>query len=368
MSRIINNIATPLFTDLRVMAAAVVLAGAMSACSSDDGTALAVPDSSAATGDAVVFTISTGKEATRAFTYDNKWTMDDQMAICEGSTVYQYKASGNSSSSGDRLAVVPVTVSAQSTYYWSPKTTSRTFCAWYPYSPDKPENTHGSITVAIDQRGTASDTPEDVGSLGQTDYNNYDLLFAPTITATYASGLSSKETVDLTFYHQMCRVVVTVNSTATKGSKPVTDIKLGNGNIAVSGTITTLGETGTDVSGTATEWSVSAGTSTVTMRRQVYDTTENLFTYECVIPPQSLSASATLFQITTTDANNVTKTTNYIPSAMYTDAPVFEAGCQYNYSIALSAAGKVNIATVQVYDWSTENIAGETATVPDAGY
>ena len=345
------------------MAAAVVLAGAMSACSSDDGTALAVPDSSAATGDAVVFTISTGKEATRAFTYDNKWTMNDQMAICEGSTVYQYKASGNSSSSGDRVAVVPVTVGAQSTYYWSPETTSRTFCAWYPYSSNKPENTHGSITVATDQRGTASDTPKDGGSLGQTDYNNYDLLYAPDITVNY------KETVNLSFYHQLCRIIVTVNSTATTGSKPVTDIKLGDNNIAFSGTINTLGKTGTGITGTATSWSVSGGSETITMRRKVYDTANHLFTYECVIPPQSLDANKKLFQITTTNSSDSsTKTTNYVPENMYTDTPIFQAGCQYNYSISLSAAGRVNVATVQVYDWSTEYINDETATIPDAGY
>ena len=331
-----TNQTISLINDLRLLSTAVIAAGLLAACSTDDASVSPAPDSTEVTGDAVVFTISTGRETTRAFTTDNYWTINDSMAICEGATVYKYKANEGSSASGGRVSLRPAV--AENTYFWSPEVTSRTFKAWYPWSLTAPS----AVTVETDQ-----------STMEANAYYNQDILYAPDLTVGF------KQPVDLSFYHQMCRIMVTVNTSATKGQKPVTDIKLGNDNIAVSGTLTP---------GASASWVLGSQNSTVTMRKQSEDTTDHLYTYECIVPPQSLTATAVLFQITTTAANSNTTTTNFVPQNMFIDAPVFSAGYQYNYSITLSASGMVNISTVQVDDWSTEYITGETATIPDAGY
>lgn len=306
-----------------------------------------------AVGDAIAFTVSTGRGATRAFTYDNKWTMNDNMAVCEGTSICRYKAAEGSAESGDRVSLTANPDVQQKQFYWSHLVISRTFCAWYPYSTAKPS----SVTVPTDQSTTEN-------------YDNLDILYAPDVTVTYQAGKANKEPVDLTFYHQMCRIVVTVNSTATKGAKPVTSIMMGKGNIATAGTLTP-GYTGTDDA--TASWSLGSQTGSVQMRRTNViavdnPTTIRQYTYECIVPPQSLAGTAVLFQITTTDKNNETKTTEYIPSNLYQDAPDFQAGYQYNFMLTLSRQGTVNISTCQVIDWTTSNVSDLTATVPDAGY
>lgn len=304
--------------------------------------------------DVVSFTVSSG-QPTRAFTtFDNYWTADQPISVCEGENVYTYKASSTSSASGGRVPLEPNVDgrnnwNASNTYYWSTRVTSRTFSAWYPHNDSQPS----SVTVPADQTTT---------SLTDAQYNAYDILYAPEVTVGF------KERVDLTFYHQLCRIIVTVNSAATKKSKPVTEIKFGKDNIARTGTIQTLGSTGNGAPGTNTVWSVPAATETVNMRLQSANSTIHLYTYECIVPPQSLSASAVLFQIKTEKTGVATKISDYIPTNMYQDAPVFLAGYQYNFNITLSASGLVNISTVQVYDWSNESVTGLTADVPDAGY
>lgn len=310
---------------------------------------------------AVDFTVmlpngSANSQSTRAFTtLDNCWTMNQEMAVCEGTTVYKYQAAENGGS-GVRVALVPSP--SNSGYFWSPLVLNRTFSAWYPYSSGKPTSWSG----ATDQRSDHLGRTDKRGTMTDEVYNDLDLLYAPDVTVGY------KESVNLDFYHQMCRIVVTVNSTATKGAKPVTSIIFGNGNVAAGGTVTP-GYTGS-TSSTAS-WSVTQ-TQSVQMRLTQLIATENptvrQYTYECIVPPQTLAATAVLFQITTTDSDNTDKTTNYVPQNMYTDAPNFQAGYQYNYMLTLSRQGMVSISTLQVSNWATENVTGLTATVPDAGY
>ena len=347
---------------LGIVTAAFIVAVGLSACSSDDATA---DNSSAVTkkgvGDAVNFTVVTaGGSTTRAFsTLDNYWTMNDLMAVREGSTVYQYKAASSSTSSGSRVSIVPNTDDA---YAWSPEVTQRTFSAWYPYSSTPPS----SVAGVTDQRSDNLGRPENRGTMTNTQYNNLDLLYAPDVAVSY------KQPVDLVFYHQMCRIVVTVNSTGTKGSKPVTSVTFGKNNIAAGGTLTP-GYTGAE--GSTASWSITKNTS-VQMRlvnaiAVDEPTTIRQYTYECIVPPQSLAASEVLFQITTTAttaSDNTTTTTEYKPGDVYQDAPDFRAGYQYNFMLTLSRAGLISISTVSVNDWATENVNGLTATVPDAGY
>lgn len=326
----------------------------LGACSADENN-----DSPVVTGDAVEFTISMEQGVTRAFsTLDNYWTMNDEMAVCEGTDIYQYKAETTSASSGGRVRLTP-SYDAY-TYFWSPEVLSRTFSAWYPYSASKPSTVAGVIDQRSDHLGTAANK----GTMTDSEYNQLDLLYAPNVTVGF------KESVNLDFYHQMCRIIVTVNSTGTKGAKPVTSITFGKNNVAAGGTLTP-GYTGTTGTGAAS-WEISQTTS-VQMRLNntiAVDepTTIRQYTYECIVPPQSLAGTAVLFQITTTDKNNETKTTEYIPNNLYQDAPDFQAGYQYNFMLTLSRQGTVNISTCQVIDWTTSNVSDLTATVPDAGY
>lgn len=334
-----------------------------SACSND--TVLEKNNGNGSEGDAVEFTVmlpngATGmqlQQSTRAFTtLDNCWTMNQEMAICEGSTVYKYKAA-ESGGSGERVSLVPSPSLPSNCYYWSTLVTTRTFTAWYPYSSTKP----ASVAGATDQRSDTYYLTGNQGSMTDAAYNLLDLLYAPDVTVGF------KQSVNLDFYHQMCRIIVTVNSSGTKGSKPVTSITFGKNNVAAGGTVTP-GYTGASSTATAS-WSVSQNTS-VQMRLINSNFTIMQYTYECIVPPQALAATDVLFQITTTDfnKNNETKTTDFVPSAMYQDAPNFLAGYQYNYMITLSRPGLVSISTLQVGDWATENVNNLTATVPDGGY
>ena len=332
----------------------------MTACTADDIASTEEP-----MDNPVNFTINMRGGATRAFTtYDNYWKDDTHIAICEGNTVYDYKTLTESSTSGARVSLTPNSATTGNAFFWTPTDASRTFSAWYPYATSAP-----SSGVVDEDQSTMS-----AGA--------YDILYAPAVTVINQVGRASKESVNLDFYHQMCRIVVTVNSSATKGSKPVTDIKMGkgttgnnNGNMAISRAITELGVTGSESTGTPTKWEDETKLTknkTITMRNMSGEDacTTHFYTFECVIPPQSLAATEVLFQITTTDANNSAnnRTSKYVPQDMFTDAPNFQAGYQYNYSITLSKSGAVNISTVQIYDWSSESIPGQNATIPDASY
>ena len=128
----------------------------------------------------------------------------------------------------------------------------------------------------------------------------------------------------------------------------------------------TPGYTGDPATATAS-WTVSQTTS-VNMRLNNAISSAKQYTYECIVPPQTLPGSAVLFQITTKATNNTPTTTDYIPQNLYQDAPNFLAGYQYNFMLTLSRQGQISISTLQVSNWATENVSGLNATVPDAGY
>ena len=315
----------------------LVLLFLLAACSADQ--AEKTEETPGQPGDAVEFTSNFGKGITRAAPLDDMWFLDAQVAICDAvsQTVMPYKVVSIGTDGTATLASAATSQNSTNTFYWAPLDDSRTFRGWYPYSA----SLSNSISVEANQ-----------ASLSPEEYQNQDILYAPDVVAPY------KAPAELHFYHQLCRVSVTVNSSNTENSKPVTAMTLGNGNIALAGTISTWGATGSSASGTTTVWNVPSGNSNIVMRQTGRDDTNCLYTFECLLPPQSGgSTGTTLFNITTTYVGTQ-KTSSYM------DTYNFQAGCRYQYNLVLSAQGALTVTTVQVTDWATESLGSIVADVP----
>ena len=284
--------------------------------------------------------ITTRAEAT---TLDNIWTANKQHIAVKNMTTNSVQEYVPKETSATSVASVPLTlVDISETYYWPQTNPNWTFTAWYPYAASAPSG----ITVAEDQQSS---------NVSDADYLNYDLLYAPTVTPTFL------ENVPLVFYHQMARVVVTVNSSYTENQDEVTLVKFGKENISLTASLSP-GSTGTN--GTASWSSYSNTGKTIIMRNTSTDAGKalNVYTFECMLPPQSGgSTSTTLLTIST----NATSDNNF----EYKNAFNLMAGNQYNYDMAVSAAGRIIIisATVTGWDSPTVNI-GNAATFPDVQY
>ena len=313
----------------------------------------------------VSFGIELSSVLTRAnTTLDNIWTPSMHIAICEGTTIYPYKPKTTSTASGATVELEPVTNALGSAYFWSVTSdASRTFSAWYPYTLDSDDkivalSTPLTITVPADQTVYDNTDPEHPTGLNDAEYNSYDLLYAPAITLNY-----KEKNKCFNFYHQMCRVLVSINSMAT--ANIVTQVKMGHttenvGNIKVQGKITTLGTSGKDAPGTKTVWENVSGTSIINMRK-IIDASANDYTatYECLLPPQSGgSYEKDLFTIKATSTKTGTKT--YVYRAAFD----LEAGFQYHYNLSLSKAGIITISTVTVSNWGTTDFISGDADVP----
>lgn len=313
----------------------------------------------------VVFSASMQESITRSSTLDNEWTSAMHVAVrnTTNNQVLDYVVQS------DQTTLRPATMGtvsgsnpwwsaaqAATTFWWPASTQSLTFDAWCvnggAYSSAQPE----SFTVAVDQNTQSAD-----------DYQKQDVLYAPAVETAW------KQTVPLVFYHQMARVVVTVNSSLTEGAQSVTGVTFGSNNMFRTGSISNWGYTGTQatISGNATAWDRNslANPSTIVMRNTASDATNKVFTYECLLPPQSGGNESTaLITITTTPSATATAVERNSDTYTLKQAYDMKAGYLYDYNIAVSEKGKVSITTVMVYDWSsTENVAG-TATVPNAGY
>ena len=145
----------------------------MAACSADENVSTQTE-----AGDAVNFTVGMASGITRAFTYDNKWTLNDKIAIYDGSVVCQYEPQESSENSGDRVSLKPSTTTTATAFFWSPLVTSRTFSGWYPYAASKPSE----ISGATDQRSNTFYYDGNQGSLTNDQYNALDVLYAPDVT------------------------------------------------------------------------------------------------------------------------------------------------------------------------------------------
>ena len=317
-----------------------LVAAMMTSCSTDSKEIIK------AEGKAVEFQMTFGASAsvTRATTLDNVWPDNSEVSISNGTNRYVYKTGGGSgtAAAGELVSLSPYS----GTFYWPIDNPNWHFSAWYP-SYEAPQQ---NITVNTDQ--TTAGTPE-------ANYLKYDLLYCPPTPAPFWG------VVPLTFYHQMARVLVSLNTDATEAKEQVTKVEFGGGRLNLSGSITTLGTTG---DGGTTVWSVSPGTSTITMRdRTVRDgegkNANNTYLYECMLPPQEVNDfEMSLVKITTSGAEDGVRTYTFKYALQLL------AGYQTTYRLMLSEAGVVGIPTVQVMEWgSTENLNG-TATIPDAGY
>lgn len=312
---------------------AAMLTLLMAACSTDGREPTAIDSQ------AVSFSPGFARVITRS-TLDNEWANETQIVVCcseEGKDdkkyIYQYDASENKWTA----------TSAASKYYWPINDPSWTFSAWLAGYGDSPKTT---MTVAADQSLTG---------ITETDYEGYDLLYCPPISATY------RQPVTLNFLHQMARVKVIVNSSNTDNKETVTNITYGGGHVGLTGNIETQATSSANAL-----WTVSGSqNSTITMRNRTTTTeaSSNQYTFECILPPQSYTQQtpATLITITTTCTEYPTRTYNY--SSNFSLA----AGNQYTYSISISESGKIVVSTVQVTPWTSVTVNG-TGNYPDNNY
>ena len=320
----------------------LVLAFAMMGCTADTNI------ESEVNGEAVLFTSSFGSGMTRSSTIENIWTPSHRIAVSDGTNVYSYEPSGTSAGSGESIRLNPATTD---TFYWPVLRTGKTFMAWYqsPYSATPPSK----ISVPADQS---------TNSLDAAAYAALDKLYAEA-TVEYKSA------VPLRFYHQPCRVIVIVNSSSTETKEYVNNVRFGTNNVALTRAITKLGATGGDaLTGmTTTAWgSISDTGNSITMRRTGADDSNSVYTFECILPPQSGGNTTTnLLTITTATRETPSKSKTY----EYLAAFDLQAGYKHVYNIAVSARSVVNIITEDVSDWGlTEQIGEFSATVPTAGY
>ena len=285
--------------------------------------------------------------STRASTIDNVWTAGrEHIAVKNVVTnkICEYTPSSELTNEG---AVYLNIVNEADYYFWPKVNPNWSFTGWYPYG-----GTAAPTTLSVD-----ADQRVRTGSDGITDetYWGYDKLYAPSVTASFLS------VVPLVFYHQLARVVVNVNSSYTEDKEAVLSVDFGSDNIGLIGTITTLGSTG---SGGTEVWGSVSGSNTIHMRKTSSATSEasNVYTFECLLPPQSGGNDTTPLLTITTDAasENV---------YLYKTAYNLVAGYQYNYEMAISAQGLITITSVSVNNWDATTVnVSNTATIPGNNY
>lgn len=302
-----------------------------------------------AEGMPVVFSMDFGVK-TRS-TLDNIWPNNTRIAISKGSgDILSYYTPANSASANSGEAIT-LSADASNMLSWPSTNPNWQFTAWYPYAATAPSG----ITVANDQSTIDNDT-----------YWGYDIMYAPTVSDIYQA------TVPLKFYHQMARVVVVVNTDNTPYKEQVTSVTFGEGtkDISITGTLTP-GVTG-GATGTAAVWTPTAATNSyITMRKTSTNAEEesHIYTYECMLPPQSGGSSSTnLLTIKTSghiDEQEGAKDRTYVYSASYD----LQAGYQTNYYITCKDGSVIIIITSTVAGWNPTTITEQGgATVPDNNY
>lgn len=343
----------------------LLLAGVLAGCSFDKELV------NERAGTDVAFTMQFGGTATRATTLDNIWPDNSEIYIkstSEASTplaseTYKYKTAANSSSAASGAAVVLTPVAG--TFRWPDVDPEWKFTAWYPATSDSEPTT--GITVKADQSAVSGST-----GIDDATYLSYDLLYCPPTTATYPNP--NVVPVNLVFFHQMARVIVTVNSSSTEQKESVDKIEFGGGRVKLAGTITNLESLTTSDNNGATTWTTSGTGSTITMRDKTTrnETTHkadgNIYTFECILPPQSDGTATTeLIKITTSGAKDADNN-GIARTYTYKNGYTLQAGYQYTYSLNISEKGSITISTVKVEGWSSPTNVNNTATIPSNSY
>lgn len=338
-------------------------------------------DESPDTSNVVQFVTGMEQAVTRSSTRDNMWNTTDRVAITDETEVKMYKPTAE----GASIALEKDDTEAQP-FYWAIGKGDMTFSAWSPYTAT---NESMEVAVAADQRATSTDAITDSGTLTDAEFNAYDLLYAPPITA--ASGTS----VPLQFYHQMAHIVVYIIGVATdQHQDPLTGLYYDNGEkeeitsvvlgsdaakIALSGTLTRRGVTGQEATeANEAKWSVNAATSTITMRDmdtqagQVVAGYKKRRIYECILPPQSGGTNPEYEYDPTTkqwkvksDKHGTVLLTFYTTSRngdnpyRFESAFDYKGGYQYVYYIGLQRAGLY--VAYKVDDWASVETNGASS-------
>ena len=284
-------------------------------------------------------------------TLDNVWPNSTVISVSNGTATYQYVTPENSASASSG-AILPLSPYGDVLLNWPATNPNWSFTAKYPHDWDPAEN----ITVANDQSTANTDITDNV-------YWAYDKIYAPAVSGYYQT------TVPLKFYHQMARVVVVVSTANTALQDVVTSVTFGQGSkdVDVVGSITKLGETGSGATDESkkTVWSTTPATNSyITMRKTSIKTEEDshVYTFECMLPPQSGGAADTDLLTIYTTTNEAPR--KYVYQATYS----LEAGCQYNYFITCKESGVIMVNTLTVSGWNTNVVVSNTAFVPDISY
>ena len=302
----------------------------------------------------VEFDVALGSATRAGTTLDDVWPSGATVAICTGTTTKSYQTSG----SGSTVNLIP---SGSDSFIWAVDGNAMVYKGWYPFS----ESELSTLTVEADQRvddiaitSIATDGTLTAGNtvLSDQGYLSLDKLYAPAVTVPY------KRRASLMFYHQLCRVVVNVNSAATNNF--VWSVTMGDNNLNTSSEYSRLGKTGETATDNNTKslWTTTSGSEVIKMRRTAYDKSLHTATYECILPPQSGGDyDHALFTLKTTKY----KSTTDDPTFIYKDAFDLQAGYQYTYNLLLSRTGALTIATVTVSNWSSVVFDNGDANVPD---
>jgi len=298
-------------------------------------------------------------------TLDNEWPLNTEISISNGTDVYIYKTGETVSDPAGSYALSPKTY----TFYWPVNHSSMSFEAWYPVASVK----QAGITVAENQ--TVYNETTNPSGITDATYLGYDLLYCPEHEFAYLSN------VPLEFFHQMSHVIVLVNTSATEGHDEIVEsetvrvkekvegISFGGGRLGLTGTISTYCTYG--AANGSTIWSTPTQSKSIAMRPLTERTnaSNNIYAFECILPPQSNATEAGLITITTSGALNNEGTAQIERTYTYNADFTLQSGYEYTYDLAISEQGTITIDKVKVDPWNaTVQNVNNTATIPNNSY
>ena len=258
----------------------------------------------------------------------SRWTEGDQIAVSDATANSPLKYKAATSSMENSGGVSFVSFDEGNIIYWPADKRDMHYDAWYPYATSRP---------------VSAEVPAN-----QQDVETMDLLYAPGESHSFVQGSGNEpdpQTVPLTFYHQMARLVINIHimTDDTWGS-----VTIGDGtNIGRIRAITHLGVTGeTATETTKTQWGTLSEKTTITPKQLSANNTNKTYCYECLLPPQQGTNTNDLMTIITKMANNNDRPYHY------KTAYDFQAGYQYTYTFELSIQGIT--MTTSVMPWTDE--------------
>lgn len=322
----------------------------------------------------VAFSLAFCQVKTRATTLDNIWPNGSVITISNGSNVYNYRTKSNSAGA-EAGTMVQLEPASTNYFFWPSTNQNWQFKAWYPATSNPTSTSTRTSGITVNANQTVYDATNNTSGITDAVYQGYDLLYSE-----YNSTSTYRATVPLQFHHQMTRVIVQVNSDFTEGHEEVIDnvtvrrkevvksVSFGGERLKLIGTITEFSTTGENGS---TTWSVSGSSTSINMRplTALSNPSNNLYVFECILPPQSDSdTNGLLVTITTSGAedhehNLIERTYKYYNSFS------LQSGYQYTYDLAVSEQGTITLDRVKVEGWdSTVAEVDNEAVIPGKSY